>query len=61
MEWIKEIIKEYVAKNQIKTAERNTEQLYNYFVSQGYSSVYLVCNALIADSESMRILNNDID
>ena len=56
MDWIQDIIKEYVVKNQIPTTTEQMQKLAEYYTSQGYNSVGLVCDALIADSETMAIL-----
>lgn len=54
--WIIEIIKEYVIKNQICTNAENIKALQAYFAEQGLDSVRLVCSALDADSKARDIL-----
>ena len=40
--WIVDIIKEYVIKNQICTTAENIKALQDYFAEQGFDSVGLV-------------------
>lgn len=56
MDWMQDIIKEYIIKNQIRTTTEQIKKLAEYYTAQGYNSVGLVCDALIADSETMAIL-----
>ena len=56
MDWMQDIIKEYIIKNQIRTTTVQIQKLAEYYTAQGYTSVGLVCNALVADSETMAIL-----
>ena len=56
MDWINEVIKEYVTKERIRTTPERTQALYDYFVQQGFDSVGLVCDALTADSNTQKIL-----
>ena len=56
MDWIQDIIKEYIVKNQIPTTTEQIQKLAEYYTEQGYNSVGLVCDALIADSGTMAIL-----
>lgn len=56
--WIIEIIKEYVIKNQICTNAENIKVLHNYFTEQYLDSVGLVCSALDADSKVRDILTS---
>lgn len=58
MDWLQDVIREYVAKNEIRTTEENMKRLKDYYISQGYDSLYIVCNALIADSKTLEILSN---
>ena len=57
MDWMQDIIKEYIIKNQIRTTTEQIQKLAEYYTEQGYASVGLVCDALIADSETMEILH----
>lgn len=56
MDWIQDIIKEYIIKNQIRTTTEQIKKLAEYYTAQGYNSVGLVCDVLIADRETMEIL-----
>lgn len=56
MDWMQDIIKEYIIKNQIRTTTEQIKKLAEYYTAQGYNSVGLVCDALIADRETMEIL-----
>lgn len=56
MDWMQDIIKEYIIKNQIRTTTEQIQKLAEYYTEQGYNSVVLVCDALIADSETLAIL-----
>ena len=56
MDWLQDVIREYVAKNEIRTTEENMQRLKDYYISQGYDSLYVVCNALIADRKTIEIL-----
>lgn len=56
MDWMQDVIKEYVIKNQIPTTTEQIKKLAEYYTAQGYTSVGLVCDALIADSETLAIL-----
>jgi hypothetical protein len=56
MDWVRDIIKEYIIKNQIPTTTEQIQKLAEYYTEQGYASVGLVCDALIADSKTMEIL-----
>lgn len=55
MDWMQDIIKEYIVKNQIRTTTEQIKKLAEYYTAQSYNSVGLVCDALIADSETMAI------
>lgn len=56
-DWILEIIKEFVCAESIRTTPGQIQELYNYYISQGYSeSLGIVCAALIADSKTLEIL-----
>lgn len=56
MDWLQDVIREYVAKNEIRTTKENMQRLKDYYINQGYDSLYVVCNALIADSKTLEIL-----
>lgn len=56
MDWVQDIIKEYIIKNQIPTTTEQIQKLAEYYTAQGYNSVSLVCDALVADSETLAIL-----
>ena len=57
MEWIKDIIKEYVKAEQITTTEEKIDELSEYYIKQGYGeSLGIVCAALYADRKTMTIL-----
>ena len=56
--WVVDIIKEYVVKNQICTTAENIKALHYYFTEQGLDSVGLVCSALYADRKVMEILTS---
>jgi hypothetical protein len=56
MEWMIDIIKEYIVKNRIRTTSERIEKLQAYFIHQQYNTVGLVCDALIADSAAVNIL-----
>lgn len=56
MDWVLDIIKEYIIKNQIRTTTEQIKKLAEYYTAQGYTSVGLVCDALIADRETVAIL-----
>lgn len=56
MDWMQDIIKEYIIKNQIPTTTEQIQKLAEYYTAQGYNSIGLVCGALIADGETMAIL-----
>lgn len=58
--WITDIIKEYVIKNQICTNAENIKALQDYFTEQRFDSVGLVCSALDADRKVMEILTDKI-
>lgn len=59
MDWVQDIIKEYIIKNQIRTTTEQIQKLADYYTAQGYNSVGLVCDALIADSETVAILRRN--
>lgn len=56
--WMIDIIKEYVIKNQICTTAENIKALQDYFTEQRFDSVGLVCSALDADSKTRDILTS---
>ena len=56
MDWLQDVIREYVTKNEIRTTEENMQRLKDYYISQGYDGLYVACNALIADSKTLEIL-----
>jgi hypothetical protein len=56
MNFTEDIIKEYVIKNSICTTKENIDNLCEYFQNQGYNTIGLVCDALIADSIATEIL-----
>lgn len=58
MNFTEEIIKEYVIKNSISTTKENIDNLCEYFHNQGYNTIGLVCDALIADSIVTEILTS---
>ena len=59
MDWIQYVILEYVTKNEIRTTEENVQRLKDYYINQGYDSLCVVCNALIADSKTLDILSSN--
>lgn len=57
MEWIKDIIKEYVKAEQIATTEEKINELSEYYIKQGCGdSLGIVCASLYADSKTLTIL-----
>ena len=56
--WVIDLIKEYVVKNQICTNAENIKALQDYFTEQRFDSVGLVCSALDADSKARDILTS---
>ena len=58
--WVVDIIKEYVIKNQICTNAENIKALQDYFTEQRFDTVALVCSALDADSKVWDILTSKL-
>ena len=56
--WVVDIIKEYVIKNQICTNAERIKALHDYLIEQGFDTVALVCSALDADRKVMEILTS---
>ena len=58
---MKELIQQYVINNNIRTTGENIEKACIYAHNQGYSSsLGLFCDALVADSELMKILKDGV-
>lgn len=56
-DWVIDIIKEYITKNQIKTTIEKINELHDYFISEGYDeSIGIVLASLYADSKVKEIL-----
>ena len=61
MDWMQEVLFEYVIKNQIKTNSENIKAVCEYAIKQGYNqSIGLFCDALLADSEIIAILERSV-
>ena len=58
--WVVDIIKEYVIKNQICTNAERIKALHDYLIEQGFDTVALVCSALDADSKALDILTSKL-
>ena len=57
MEWMQQVLFEYVVKNQIRTNTENIKAVCEYAKKQGYAeSIGLFCDALLADSKMLAIL-----
>lgn len=57
MEWILEILKEYVKNKNINTTEEQIYQTCEYMLKQGYDcSIGVALEALVADSSIKQIL-----
>lgn len=54
--WVIDLIKEYVVKNQICTTAENIKALQDYFTENCFDSVGIVCSALDTDSKVRDIL-----
>lgn len=60
IDWVIDIIKQFVIVNQIRTTNENIIRLHDYYIAQGYAdSIGVVCDALIADSKTLEILRGD--
>ena len=57
MDWMQEMLFEYVVKNQIRTNIENIKSVCEYAIKQGYNEIIgLFCDALLADSKMLAIL-----
>ena len=61
MDWMHQVLIEYVIKNQIRTTKENIKAVCDYAEKQGYNaSIGLFCDALVADSEILAILERGL-
>ena len=61
MDWMQQVLFEYVIKNQIRTNKENIKAVCEYAIKQGYNqSIGLFCDALLADSEMLAILERGV-
>ena len=59
MEWMQQVLFEYIIKNQIRTKSENIKAVCEYAKNQGYAeSIGLFCDALLADSKILQILES---
>lgn len=57
MEWVYDILKEYVVKENIVTSYDRLDKVYEYMIDSGYgTSVEVVAFALVADSKIREML-----
>ena len=60
MDWILEILKEFVINKQIKTTEKRINITCEYMIEQGYdSSIGIVLDSLYADSKVIGLLKGE--
>ena len=61
MDWMQQVLFEYIIKNQIRTNSENIKAVCEYAIKQGYNqSIGLFCDALLADSEIIAILERSV-
>jgi hypothetical protein len=61
MDWMQQVLFEYIIKNQIRTNSENIKAVCEYAIKQGYNeSIDLFCDALLADSEMLAILERSV-
>ena len=61
MDWMQQILIEYVIKNQIRTNKDNIKAVCDYAEKQGYNeSIGLFCDALLADCKILEILERGV-